>query len=193
MKNISRRDREKSEMATFLPLPDETLESLSFNARITVQTTLSDMTISAKIYYSGMDSINIQIKDPLKRKLATVWLIDNSYYLWLQRENRELSGSEFPENINDFQIPDIPISSISHLLIGQIDSKNTNYKIKRDQFGRLQQVFPKSDQNVTIQYNHWVTIDSSYQIPDDIRITNNQNTTIDIHSSQFRLKIRKLS
>ncbi len=115
------------ETPTVLPRPESTppfrqaIATLSFNARINVQSPEGDVTLSARLYYTGMDSLFIQVRDPLKRQLAQFTLNNHQYHLWLQRENRHLSGIELPETIGRYTIPQIPLQDLTGLLIGQIE------------------------------------------------------------------------
>lgn len=187
----SRRSQPLAPPISFLDLA-ESIETLTFNARIAIRSTMGDVAITADVNYAGMDTVIIHLKDPLRRKLATIRVVHDEYFLWLQRENRRLSGTQIPSDINNYPIPRLPIGDIAGLLIGRIEAENQNYTTILDRVGRLSQISRKSDSGFTIKYNNWKTVSDSCQFPTTITLTNNHDLYIEIHYSQFQLKLRKL-
>lgn len=194
IQNISR----KSE-STVLPRPasipslSQSIETLKFNARIAIQSPAGDITLTAQLAYHGTDTVIIRIKDPLKRQLATLTITENDYNLWLQRENRYLSGSELPTNIGDYPVPRLPLNDITEILIGQIDPENAKYNPKYDRLNQLSQFSMRKDSDLIVMYKDWKPVETYYRLPTCIEFTISRDIKITIHYSQFQIELRKLS
>ncbi|MBN2600580.1 MAG: hypothetical protein JXR87_01160 [Candidatus Marinimicrobia bacterium] len=171
----------------------QSIESLTFNARIAIQSSDGDITLTAQIAYSGTDTVTVRLKDPLKRQLATLTITRNDYRLWLQRENRQLSGSELPDHIGNYLIPQIPLTSIAELLIGQIDSRNILFYANYDRLHRPSRISMKNNPDLIVTYRDWNPIETYYWIPASIEFVHNRDLKISIHYSQFQIELRKLT
>lgn len=194
IQNISRKPETAviSRPASIPPLT-ESLETLSFLARIAIQTSNGDISLTARVTYTGMDTLNIRVKDPLKRQLATLTLTNSGYRLWLQRENRHLSGKELPQYMGDYSVPQLPLQDIAAILIGQVDPENNTYKSKYDRQQRLSRISTKTNPVVTVTYNDWVPIATYHWLPTFIELTGSRDIKIAIHYSQFQIELRKLT
>jgi len=194
IQNISRKsDPSVYPRPASVPPLSQSIETLIFNARIAIQAPDGDITLTAQLAYSGMDTVTILVKDPLKRQLATLTLTRNDYNLWLQRENRHLSGSELPTHIGDFSIPQLPLKDIAELLIGQLDSKNMAFKTTYDRLHRLNRISLKTNQDLIITYKGWNPIEIYYWVPTSVEFISNRDMKITIHYSQFQIELRKLA
>lgn len=187
------------EAPAVLPRPESTppfrqaIATLSFNARINVRSPEGDVTLSAYLHYTGMDSAFIQIRDPLKRQLAQFTLNNHQYHLWLQRENRHLSGTELPETIGHYTIPQIPLQDLTGLLIGQIEQPNAAYHPVYDRYRRLIRLTPKSGNGTIFTYADWNLLGKYYWIPQTVNLNFGKEVKITIQYSQFQVEFRKLA
>ncbi|MDO9547837.1 MAG: lipoprotein insertase outer membrane protein LolB [Candidatus Marinimicrobia bacterium] len=194
IQNISRKSEPAvSPRPASIPPLSQSIETLTFNARIAIQSPDGDIALSAQLVYTGMDTVTIRIKDPLKRQLATLTITRNDYNLWLQRENRYLSGSELPTHIGDYSVPQLPLKDIAEILIGQLDSKNISFKTTFDRLRRLSRISLKTNPDLIVTYKDWNPIETYYWIPTSVVFTNNRDIKITIHYSQFQIELRKLT
>ena len=175
-----------------LPL-SQSIETLTFNARIVIQSPDGDITLTAQLAYSSMDTVTIRVKDPLKRQLATITITRNDYNLWLQRENRYLSGLELPTRIGNYSIPQLPLKDIVEILIGQVDSKNRHFNLVYDRLHRLSRISKKTKPDLIVTYKDWSPIETYYWVPTLIELVSNRDIKITIHYSQFQIELRKLA
>lgn len=171
----------------------QAIATLSVNARVNIQAPAGDITLSAQLRYTGMDSLFIQVRDPLKRQLAQFTLTDRRYTLWLQRENRHLSGAELPETIGNYTLPQIPLDDLAELLIGQIDRNQSGYYPVYDRHRRLIRLSPKSDNQTVFIYDNWNPIGIYYWIPHRVNLNFGKEVKITIQYSQFQVEFRKLT
>ena len=194
IQNISRKPE-----PSVLPRPPsglpllQSIETLTFNARIAIQSSDGDITLTAQLSYSGSDTVAVRLKDPLKRQLATLTMTRTDYNLWLQRENRYLSGSELPDHIGNYVVPQIPLNTIAELLIGQIDSKNFLFNASFDRLQRPSRISMKNNPDLIVSFRDWNPIETYYWIPTSIEFTHKGNLKISIHYSQFQIELRKLT
>jgi len=177
----------------FAPPLLQLIKSLTFNARIAVQSSDGDITLTAQLSYSGADTVTVRLKDPLKRQLATLTITRADYNLWLQRENRHLSGTELPDHIGDYFIPQIPLNNFAELLIGQIDSKNILFKSSYDRLQRPSRISMTNNPDLIVTFRDWNLVETYYWIPTSIEFTHKQDLKISIHYSQFQIELRKLT
>jgi len=194
IQNISRKP-ESSVLPRPASVPSllQSIDLLTFNARIVIQSPDGDITLTAQISYSGADTITIRLKDPLKRQLATLTITRTDYNLWLQRENRYLSGSELPDHIGNYVIPQVPLNTIAELLIGQIDSKNSLFNASFDHLHRPSRISMKNNPDLMVTFRDWNPIETYYWIPTSIEFTHKRDLKISIHYSQFQIELRKLT
>ncbi len=179
-----------------VPPLSESLAHLSINARISIQSERGNVTLSAEIEYRGMDTVSIQLKDPLRRQLANLTISNNEYNLWLQREDRFISGIELPSAVGDFQVPPVPVRSIAQLLIGQTDHlpKNDSLLTLKTDKNRLPvQVTIGNENAFIVSFSDWKIAEKYYAYPTELNIVTSQGMTIIIQYSQFQLELRKLS
>jgi len=194
IQNISRKPK-----SSVLPRPAsvpsllQSIDLLTFNARIVIQSPDGDITLTAQISYSGADTITIRLKDPLKRQLATLTITRTDYNLWLQRENRYLSGLELPTRIGNYSIPQLPLKDIVEILIGQVDSKNGQFNLVYDRLHRLSRISKKTKPDLIVTYKDWNPIETYYWVPTLIELVSDRDIKITIHYSQFQIELRKLT
>lgn len=176
----------------------ETLQFLSFDARIEIDTSDDDLLLFANISYNNIDTLTIQFKDPLKRKLAKLDVFNDEFNFWLQRQGKYYSGTEWPELPIEYSFPLIPVQDISRILIGLVPVKSqpVSYQSIFDNHKRLIKtniLNKKSKESIVISYGRFKQLENHYWMPTYLKIDYDQNIIIEIHYSQFHLELRKLT
>jgi len=180
------------------PSLSETLQFLSFDARIEIDTPDGDLLLFANISYNNIDTLTIQFKDPLKRKLAKLDVFNDEFNFWLQRQGKYYSGVEWPELPISYHIPLIPIQDISRILIGlvPVKSQSVSYRSTFDDYKRMTKidfVSKNTKESIDISYDQFIQLEKHYWMPTYMKIDYDQNIIIEIHYSQFHLELRKLT
>lgn len=186
------------------PSLSETLQFLSFDARIEIDTPDNNLLLFANISYNNIDTLTIQFKDPLKRKLAKLDVFNDEFNFWLQRKGKYYSGTEWPELPKEYSFPLIPVKDISRILIGLVPIKSqsasinssVSYQSAFDDYKRLIKMnitYKKSKESIVISYSRFNQLEDHYWMPTYMKLYRDQNITIEIHYSQFHLELRKLT
>jgi len=180
------------------PSLSETLHFLSLDARIEIDTPDDDLLLFANISYNNIDTLTIQFKDPLKRKLAKLDVFNDEFNFWLQRQGKYYSGVEWLELPKEYSFPLIPVKDIPRILIGlvPIKSQPVSYRSIFDNHKRLIKMNilnKKSKESIVISYGRFKQLEKHYWMPTYMKIDYDQNIIIEIHYSQFHLELRKLT
>jgi len=186
------------------PSLSETLQFLSLDARIEIDTPDGDLLLFADISYNNIDTLMIQFKDPLKRKLAKLDVFNDEFNFWLQRQGKYYSGVDWLELPKEYGFPLIPIQDISRILIGLVPIKSqstsvnssVSYQSAFDDYKRLIKMditYKKSKESIVISYGRFKQLEDHYWMPTYMKLDRDQNITIEIHYSQFHLELRKLT
>ena len=180
------------------PSLSETLQFLSLDARIEIDTPDGDLLLFANISYNSIDTLTIQFKDPLKRKLAKLDVFNDEFNFWLQRQGKYYSGVDWLELPIGYPVPLIPIQDISRILIGLVPVKSqpVSYRSTFDEHKRLIKmdvINKKSKESTVISYGRFKQLKEHYWTPTYLKINYDQNIIIEIHYSRFHLELRKLT
>ncbi len=76
----------------------QNLKRLEAQAAIHLQTTKQSGSLYAHLAFLTLDTLQIQFRDPLGRKMAKLDLFNNEYDLWLQRRRQHYSGRDLPDD-----------------------------------------------------------------------------------------------
>ena len=180
------------------PSLSEILQFLSLDARIEIDTPDGDLLLFANISYNSIDTLTIQFKDPLKRKLAKLDVFNDEFNFWLQRQGKYYSGVDWLELPIGYPVPLIPIQDISRILIGLVPVKSqpVSYRSTFDEHKRLIKmdiINKKSKESTVISYGRFKQLKEHYWTPTYVKINYDQNIIIEIHYSRFHLELRKLT
>ena len=180
----------------------EQLKVLNFNAAVTLTTPTSELQLFAAITYHSLDTLTIQLKDPLKRQLAKIEISNGEYQLWLQREGTYYSGLEWQELQTDYQIPEIPIACLPAILIGLppptqnlTTAPAITYQYTFNKLHQLKSLIALKDKQpvATIHYDNYQQLEPGFWLPALLKITSPQGINITIQYSQFRYELIKLA
>jgi hypothetical protein len=180
----------------------EQLKVLNFNAAITLTTPTSELQLFAAITYRSLDTLTIQLKDPLKRQLAKIEISNGEYQLWLQREAKYYSGLQWPDLTIDYEIPEIPIACLPAILIGLTPpTQNLTsapaiiYQYTYNKLRLIKSLTALKEQQplATIHYDNYHQLESGFWLPSLLKITSPQGLGISIQYSQFRYELIKLA
>jgi len=180
----------------------EQLKVLNFNAAVTLTTPNSELQLFAAITYHSLDTLTIQLKDPLKRQLAKIEISNGEYQLWLQRAGKYYSGLEWPDLKTDYEIPEIPVACLPAILIGfppptqnLTSSPAITYQYTYNKLHQLKSLTALKEQQpvVTIHYDNYQRLEPGFWLPAQLKITSPQSINITIQYSQFRYELIKLA
>ena len=73
----------------------------------------------AKFKYNSIDSLKIQFKDLIGRKIALLDMNMDNYHLWLQRQDQRMEGNRLPDNYSYFTLDNrLSMSELRRILLG---------------------------------------------------------------------------
>jgi len=180
----------------------EQLKVLNFNAAVKLTTLTSELRLFAAITYRSVDTLTIQLKDPLKRQLAKIEISNGEYQLWLQREGKYYSGLEWPDLKIDYEIPEIPVACLPAILIGLppptqnlTTAPAITYQYTYNKLHQLKTLTAQKEQQplVKIHYDNYHQLESGFWLPSLLKIKTPQGINITIQYSQFRYELIKLA
>jgi hypothetical protein len=161
----------------------EKLKTLNFDATITLTTSTSELQLFAAITYHSLDTLSIQLKDPLKRKLAKIEINNGEFQLWLQREGKYYSGLEWPDLKIDYEIPEIPVAYLPAILIGLppptqnlTSSSAIIYQYAFNKIHLLKSLIALQEKQpmATIHYDNYQRLEPGFWLPAQLKITSPQ-------------------
>jgi len=149
-----------------------------------------------ELEYRTLDTLNIQLYDPLGRKLAFLSLFSDEYDVWFQREGKGYSGKGIPPQLT--ALIDFPFSPklVRRLLIGlpaepqDIPVTMMNYRIAPGKPYLRSVVLPDKFVLKYHQYKQYGEVKFAQLIDIDLLST---KTQIQIQFSHFKIEMLKLS
>jgi len=113
------------------------LRFLSEIGRLTIDSDEINLTLSVKFQFRTIDSLYIQLTDPIGRKFAEVSLDGDEYSIWLQRSGEFYSGYELPVEFEDYPFAALTFGELRRILLGiplfktsQIEEIQDNHTIE---------------------------------------------------------------
>lgn len=191
------------------------LQQLATSARIAIEADFRETVLFASLIWYQRDSLIVQLKDPLRRKLARGTLSDTQYELWLLRKKEYYAGVEPPDFLKEYGLADFPLGLLGDLLIGyprlpdslltrdaassQIQvaaADDWSYRIHFDsqyQYISRIDILKGKIPHIHVQYTNYQSIEQILSLPHFVRITTADGYSIQIQYSKFRAEFLKLS
>lgn len=156
-----------SRLVTFTDIPTaplmqrqqalQALMPLQGEGRISYDQGQLAVTLPFRFIFYNLDSLRLQLYDPLGRQLAQVTLNGNEYELFLQRENRLFSGSAMPALLKNYMPVALTTAAVRSLLVGlpfvlPDDRQSVKYRFGNFRTGLNSVVLPGQ---VTVRYRHF--------------------------------------
>ena len=95
------------------------LSNIKMDGHINISQPHKNGNMFAKLEYNTIDSLQIQFKDLIGRKLAHLTMNDNQFHLWLQRKNEHMEGEKLPPNYSYLTIDNkLSVSEFRKILLG---------------------------------------------------------------------------
>lgn len=181
----------------------EKLKTLNLDAVITLTTATAELQLFAEVTYHSLDTLSIQLKDLLKRKLAKIEISNSEYQLWLQREAKYYSGLEWPDLTLDYEIPKIPIAYLPAILIGLTPltqnltsaSPAITYQYIYNKLHLLDSLTALEEKQpiMKIHFYNYQQLEPGFWLPSRLKIASPQGIHLTIQYSQFRYELFKLA
>jgi len=96
----------------------QSLEYLEAQVAIQLQTPDQKGALYANLSFLTLDTLQMQFRDVLGRKVAKLDLFNNHYDLWLQRRGQHYSGSELPHDYRTTVFAKLTPREVRQLLLG---------------------------------------------------------------------------
>jgi len=113
------------------------LKYLSESGHLIIDTDEINLKLSMKLQFKTIDSMYIQLTDPIGRKFAEVSLDGDEYSIWLQRSGEFYSGYELPIEFKDYPFAALTFGELRRILLGiplfktrQIEEIQDNHTIE---------------------------------------------------------------
>lgn len=95
------------------------LKNIKMDGHINVIHPQQKGNLFAKFEYNTIDSLKIQLKDIIGRKIALLRMNDDKFHLWLQRKNERLEGQELPADYSYLTLNNqLTIGELRRILLG---------------------------------------------------------------------------
>jgi len=95
------------------------LVNIKMDGHINISQTHKNGNLFAKLEYNTIDSLQIQFKDLIGRKLAHLTMNNDHFHLWLQRKNEHMEGKKLPGNYSYLTIDNkLSVSEFRKILLG---------------------------------------------------------------------------
>ena len=192
------------------------LKYLSETGHLIIDSDEIDLTLSVKLQFKTIDTMYIQLTDPIGRKFAEVYLVGDEYSIWLQRSGEFYSGYELPVEFADYPFAALTFDELRRIFLGiplfsaeQIEEIQTDQTIEfLSQRGeKVQYVFTGNpahldeilllsdtgDIKAKMKYEKYAVVKDAF-IPSIYTIEGSKkNFTIKIHISHFSTDLSKLT
>lgn len=191
------------------------LRQLATSARIAIEADFRETVLFASLIWYRRDSLAVQLKDPLRRKLARCTLSDTQYELWLLRKQEYYAGVEPPDFLEEYGLADFPLGLLGGLLIGYPRltdsllisdsssftmqapaSPDWTYRIhfdNRSQYITRIDIFKAEILHIWVEYTDYQALDQPLSLPHFVRITTAEGYSMQIQYSKFSAEFIKLS
>ena len=97
----------------------KTISSLKIKGNIIIDSPDNTGKLYANFNFEQPDSLIIQFRDPVGRKQALMSFLDESFELWLQRENKYFNRKEIPNNFALFVFEELSLKEIRKIFLGR--------------------------------------------------------------------------
>ncbi len=164
----------------------------------------------AKLNYHTIDSLNILLRDPLGRKVATLNFLGDEYYLQLLRERKFYNGKELPDPYNSMNISRVSFSDLRKILLaipifnysektlkpGKIVKSVTDNGLLVNSFFKINSVilekiviFTEKNEPLTTVFYEKYQVTDGIIMPKSIKIISHDNHfNLDLHFSAYSIK-----
>jgi len=95
------------------------VSGISFNGNINIDAPENSGRLFTKFTYDTLDTLFIQFRDPIARKVALMKFKGNEFLLWLQRENKRFDMENIPSDYSIFLLDNLSLNEIRKIFIGK--------------------------------------------------------------------------